>query len=379
MARSASQSKSVTLLVATRKGAFMVRSDPARAKWKLSAPIFLGHIVHHMVADPRSPGTILMAARTGHLGPTVFRSGDAGKTWKEAAKPPAFAAPKRKQPVLTVDHTFWLEPGLAADPGVWYAGTSPPGLFRSADGGDAWEPVAGFNEHPDRVKWVGDSNEGPPGGATLHSISIDPRDGAHMYIGLSAGGVCETSDAGRTWKPLNAGCAADFLPDPNPEYGHDPHCLRLHPLAPDTLYQQNHCGSYRMHRPEGRWERIGANMPAEVGDIGFPIALHPRDPETLWVFPMDGSTVWPRVSPGGKPAAYRSTNGGRTWTRQARGLPPRDAWWNVKRQALATDTREPLGVYFGTTNGEVYASADEGRWWNCIARHLPEVFAVEAL
>ena len=138
---------------------------------------------------------------------------------------------------------------------------------------------------------------------------------SHLYIGMSSGGVFESTDRGANWKPLNAGCAADFLPVPDPEYGHDPHCVRLHPLAPDILYQQNHCGIYRMERPAGRWERIGMKMPKKIGDIGFPVVLHPRDPDTLWVFPMDGTSVWPRTSPGGKPAAYVSRNAGKTWQR----------------------------------------------------------------
>ena len=177
---------------------------------------------------------------------------------------------------------------------------------------------------------------------------------------------------------LNAGCRADFLPDPYPEYGQDPHCVRLHPLAPDVLYQQSHCGIYRMERPEGRWVRIGENMPPDVGDIGFPIVLHPRDPKTAWVFPMDGTEVWPRTSPGGRPAVYATSDAGRTWKRLDRGLPPRNAWYTVKRQAMTADGRDPVGLYFGTTSGEVWASTDEGASWTCVARHLPEIYAVEA-
>ena len=368
----------VTLLIGTRKGGFLLKGDASRSQWKLSPPLYLGNIVHHMVLDRRDRKTLLMAARTGHLGPTVFRSADAGKTWKEAETPPAFHKPTKGSKALVVDHVFWLAPGHASEPGVCYAGTSPPGLFRSEDGGKSWEGVMGFNANSKRYDWVGGDQEGPPDGATLHSVNIDPRDPKHMYIGLSAGGVFETTDQGKTWQPLNRGCAADFLPDPNAEYGHDPHCLRLHPLAPDTLYQQNHCGIYRMDRPEGKWVRVGSAMPAKVGDIGFPLALHPRDPDTLWVFPMDGTTVWPRVSPEGKPAAYMSRNAGKTWTRQSKGLPAKDAWWTVKRQAMCSDARDPLGLYFGTTSGEVWGSADEGRTWNCLLRHLPEIYAVEA-
>lgn len=367
----------VTLLIATRKGGFLLRSDAARANWRVSPPIFLGHIANHIVCDPRDRKTILMAARTGHLGPTVFRSTDAGATWNEAERPPAFEKTAGGKG-LAVDHVFWLTPGHASQPEVWYAGTSPPGLFRSEDGGRTWSGVRGFNENPMRGAWVGDEQAAPPDGATLHSINIDPRDARHLLIGISTGGVFETSDAGENWQPLNRGCEAYFLPDPNAEYGHDPHCLRQHPLEPDTIYQQNHCGIYRMHRPDGRWTRIGAGMPAAVGDIGFPLVLHPRDPATLWVFPMDGTTVWPRVSPEGKPAAFVSRDRGKSWTRQSDGLPPSDAWFTVKRQAMCSDRGDPLGLYFGTTGGEVWGSRDEGANWHCLVRHLPEIYAVEA-
>ncbi len=368
----------VALLIGTRKGAFILRSDSRRRDWRVAGPHFLGHAVHHIALDPRDGRTLLCAARAGHLGPTVFRSTDRGKTWRESGKPPAFEKAPEGRTGRSVDHVFWLTPGHASEPGVWYAGTSPQGLFRSADGGVTWEGVAGFNAHPLRPAWCGDGQQAPPDGATLHSINIDPRDPRHLYVGLSSGGVFESTDGGRDWRPLNRGCAADFIPTPDPEYGHDVHCMRLHPLAPDRLYQQNHCGIYRMERPQGRWTRIGDNMPRRVGDIGFPLVLHPRDPDTLWVFPMDGSTVWPRVSPGGRPAAYISRNGGNSWRRQDRGLPAGQGWFTVKRQAMCADRGDPAGVYFGTTAGEVWGSLNEGEKWTCLLRHLPEIYSVEA-
>jgi hypothetical protein len=261
---------------------------------------------------------------------------------------------------------------------VWYAGTSPQGLFRSEDGGDTWGPVSGFNDHAMYSQWTGGERDGTPDGPKLHSILIDPRDSRHLYIGMSSGGVFESLDKGAEWKPLNGGCRADFLPDPYPEYGHDPHNVKLHPLAPDILYQQNHCGIYRMRQPERKWVRIGTNMPKKVGDIGFPLVLHPRDPDTVWVFPMDGSSVWPRTSPEGKPAAYVTRNAGRTWQRLDTGLPRSQGWFTVKRQAMTGDAHQPVGLYFGTTGGEIWASRNEGKNWTCIARHLPEIYAVEA-
>jgi hypothetical protein len=161
------------------------------------------------------------------------------------------------------------------------------------------------------------------------------------------------------------------------EFGHDPHCVQLHPDRPDRLWQQNHCGIYRLDRDRGEvWERVGRAMPSEVGDIGFPIAVHPKDPDTAWVFPMDGTEVWPRVSPGGRPALYVTRDAGASWTRQDRGLPAEQAWWTVKRQALCTDSERDVGPYFGTTSGEVWASRDGGGSWDCIARHLPHVYSV---
>ncbi|MCP3916230.1 MAG: glycosyl hydrolase [bacterium] len=368
----------VKVLIGTRKGAFLLKSDSERKEWKLSDPLFLGHIVHHFVQDPRDKSSLLVAARTSHLGPTVFRSVDGGKNWKEASKPPAFDPPHDGLQERTVNHTFWLTPGHATEPGMWYGGTSPQGLFRTRDGGKTWKPVAGLNHHPMLDAWTGGDKDGTPDGPKLHSIVVDPRDEQHLYIGMSSGGVFESTTGGRSWEPLNQGCVADFLPGGEEAgYGHDPHCLGLSPTNPDRLWQQNHCGIYRMDREDGEWVRVGENMPREVGDIGFPIVLHPRDPDTVWVFPMDGTTVWPRTSPEGHPAVFRTTDAGESWTRQERGLPKENAFLTVKRQSMAHDAHDPLGIYLGTTNGEVWGSTNEGKSWRCIARHLPHVYSIE--
>jgi hypothetical protein len=363
-----------TLMVGTRKGAWTLTSDADRGEWSCSDPMFLGHIIQHVVADPRD-GTWLAAAKTGHLGPTVYRSSDRGATWTEASSPPAFrSGDSYGRAVRTV---FWLTPGHESETGSWYAGGSPQGLFRSDDGGDTWATVDGWNDHPSWGEWAEWPDvEGTPDGSMLHSVLVDPRDADHLYLGLSGGGVFESTDGGAEWRPLNAGCRADFLPDPYPEYGHDPHTMRMHPAMPDRLYQQNHCGIYRIDRPSEKWERIGDNMPAEVGDIGFPIELHPRDPDTAWVFPMDGTEVWPRTSPDGRPAAYVTRDAGASWSRLDSGLPDQ-AWFTVKRQAMTVDDRDPVGVYFGTTSGEIWASGDEGESWRCIASHLPEIYSLE--
>ncbi len=362
------------LLVGTRKGVFFLDGDKERSIWTLSEPHFLGHVAQHVVLDPRNGTRLLAAMRTGHLGPTVFWSDDKGANWNEASTPPAFHTGEALQRSLSA--VFWLTPGHPDEPGVWFAGGSPQGLFTTADGGDTWAPVDGWNDHPMWQTWAEWPEQNTPDGSMLHSVIVDPRDAGHMYVGLSSGGVFETTDRGADWHPLNAGCEATFFPDPFPEFGHDPHCVRLHPARPDRLYQQNHCGIYRMERPEGRWERIGRAMPAEVGDIGFPIELHPRDPDTAWVFPMDGTDVWPRTSPDGRPAAYITRDAGGSWTRCDNGLPKR-AWFTVKRQAMTVDASDPVGVYFGTTSGEVWASGDEGESWRCVAEHLPEIYSLE--
>jgi hypothetical protein len=368
----------VVVLIATRKGAWLYRGDAARRTWRADGPHFLGHTVHHVVLDPRDGRTLLAAAKTGHLGPTIFRSTDLGRTWKEATRPPAFAKAADGQPGRAVDHTFWLTPGHASEPGTWYAGTSPQGLFRSEDGGVTWDPFSSINEDPQYRKWMGSVQDGTPDGPKLHSIIVDPRDPAHLYFGMSGGGVHESVDRGRTWTPLAAGLEVVEGLDASDLTFHDPHCVRLCPSNPDRLYQQNHCGIYRIDRPANQWVRIGRTMPKRVGDIGFSMVLHPRDADTAWVFPMDGSSVWPRTSPGGVPCAYVTRNGGKTWLRAASGLPQKDAWWTVKRQAMAADANDPVGLYFGTTSGELWLSRDEGRQWTRIAEHLPEIYAVEA-
>src|SRR5438874_84241 len=251
-----------TLLVATRKGAWIFHGDGARANWRSDGPHFLGQIVNHLVLDPRDGKTLLAATSTGHLGPTLHRSADMGRTWQEAAQPPAFAKAPEGQSGRSVKHTFWLTPGHANEPNVWYAGTSPQGIFRSEDGGN-------------------------------------------------------------------------------------------------------------------RWVRIGRNMPARVGDIGFPMVVHPRNDKVVWVFPMDGQTVWPRTSPEGKPSVYQTRNAGKTWKRLDKGLPESGAWWTVKRQAMTADRNDPVGLYFGTTSGDLWMSRDEGECWTSIARHIPEIYAVE--
>lgn len=368
----------VLILIGTRKGAWLIHGDPRRRAWRIDGPHFLGHIVHHLVLDPRDGRTLLAAAKTGHLGPTVFRSTDLGRTWKEATRPPAFPKAKDGEKGRVVDHTFWLTPGHATEPSAWYAGTSPQGLFRSDDGGNTWDPVSGLNDDPRYRTWMGGVQDGTPDGPKLHSVIVDPRDPAHLYLAMSSGGVHESIDRGRSWLPIVQGLEVVEGFDPTNITFHDPHCVRICPSNPDRLYQQNHCGIYRLDRPSNEWTRIGKNMPKQVGDVGFVMVVHPRDAETAWVLPMDGTSVWPRTNPEGTPGVYVTRNGGKRWQRLHSGMPKSQVWWTVKRQAMSADAHDPVGLYFGTTSGELWMSRDEGKRWTCIARHLPEIYAVEA-
>ena len=364
----------VILLIATDKGAFLYFSDADRRHWDVSGPHFMGSVIHHLVLDHRDDKTLLASVYSRVSGFNIFRSNDFGKTWIPAKKLPKFSKSKPKR---QVDHVFCLKPGHDSEKNVWYAGTSPQGLFRSEDGGGTWKSVDGFNQNPSWDKWTAKSPEGYPKVSKLHSILINSMDKNHMYIGMSYGGVFESIDQGKTWKPLNKGVEADYLKKSKSDYGHDPHSVVQHPYKPERLYQQNHCGIYRIDRPKKNWTRIGDNMPADIGDIGFPIAIHPEDPNTLWVFPIEGTESWSRVCPDGQPSLYCSKDGGDSWFRQDIGLPMRNAWLTVLRKSLSTDSLIEAGVYFGTTSGTLWMSDNEGNSWRQIAVHLPRVLAIE--
>ena len=327
------------LLIGTRKGLFFMEPKGGdRTAWSVSEPHFLGHVINHAILDPRDRQSLLVATATGHLGPTIMRSSDMGATWSEATKPPAFPAGDRLSRSLS--RVFWLSPGHADEPGSWYAGGTPQGLFRSADGGDTWEPVTGWNDHAMWETWAEWPDQGTPDGSMLHSVHHrSPRSGPpiHQPLGrrnLRVDRRRRRLAAAERWR------ARRLLPRPlsgvrtGPAHDADPSAAAGPSLPAEPL-------RHLPPRPPGtKWERIGDNMPREVGDIGFPVELHPRDPDTVWVFPMDGTDVWPRTSPDGKPSAYVTRDAGLSWQRCDAGLPER-AWYTVKRQAMTTDDGDP--------------------------------------
>lgn len=354
---------SVVVLLGTKKGAFIFRSDKRRKTWSLDGPHFLGHNVHHFILDPRD--LVLYAATyISWWGVDVQRSPNWGQRWIKTKEGVRY----EKDSGLSVKCVWHVRPGRASEAGVLYAGVDPAGLFRSDDGGHTWAEVTSLNRHASRSQW-----QPGFGGMTLHTILLDPINPARMYAAISAAGVFRTDDAGNTWKPRNKGTRADFLPNKFPEIGQCVHKLALAPGQPGLLYQQNHCGVYRSDSAGDTWTDISRGLPAR---FGFPIAVHPRDPKTIWVVPLSGDET--RTCPAGCLAAYRSTNAGRTWQKQARGLPTRNAHLTILREAMATDSCDPAGLYFGTETGQLFFTRDEGRAWDLLADFLPPIFSVEA-
>lgn len=352
----------VLTLLGTKKGTFILTSDAARKTWRLSGPFCDTWPMNHVVADPAT-GTIFAGGGNEWFGPAVWASRDHGASWTHSSKGLTYA--EGKDPITAV----W---SLAAGGGRLYAGVAPAGLFASEDGGETWTHVEGLQQHPSRPEW-----QGGGAGLILHSLVLDPGDAKQMWVGISSVGVFHTADGGQSWQTRNSGTRCDFLPEEHryPEFGQCVHCLVRAAGSSGRLYQQNHCGMYRSDDGGVTWQSIEAGLPSS---FGFPAAVHPRDPDTLYLVPLNGDTAG-RYMPDAKAAAWRTRDGGATWHDQRKGLPQENAYFNVLRQAMAVDRLEPAGVYFGTGSGEVYASADEGETWACIARHLPSISSVETL
>ena len=355
---------SVAVLVGTRKGAFVFRSDARRRSWSVEGPHFTGQNVHHFILDSRDGETLYVATRNDWWGPDVVRSRNWGRTWQRTKGGVRYA----KDAGLSVTCIWHVRPGRASEPGVVYAGVDPAGLFHSEDGGVTWEEVRGLNRHATRKRWTPGA-----GGLIVHTIILDPANAQRMYVAISAAGVFRSDDGGRTWRPRNKGTRADFLPTKFPELGQCVHKLALAAGSPDLLYQQNHCGVYRSDSAGESWSDISRGLPSR---FGFPIAVHPREPKTIWVLPLVSAEM--RACPGGSLAVYRSRNAGRSWQKQNRGLPARNAFLTILREAMSTDACDPAGVYFGTETGQLFYSRDEGRRWHLLADFLPPILSVEA-
>ncbi|MGO8953373.1 MAG: WD40/YVTN/BNR-like repeat-containing protein [Rhodomicrobium sp.] len=351
----------VLLLVGTKKGAFILESDAARRSWQFRGPFCEAWPINHVIANQET-GEIFAGGGNAWFGPAVWKSPDLGASWTHSSEGLAYAA--GETPVSSV----W---SLAQGAGRLYAGVEPAGLFQSEDNGQSWSHVQGLRDHPSRANWQ-------PGGAglILHSIVPHP-DGRGIWVAMSAAGVFYSGDGGATWEPRNRGTRNDYMPDGQkyPEFGQCVHCLVMAPGRPNLLYQQNHCGMYRSDNGGREWKSIEAGLPST---FGFAAAAHPENPETLYLLPLNGDSIG-RYVPDGKAAVWRTRNGGESWEACRSGLPQNNAYFGVLRQAMATDPLTPAGIYFGTNTGHLYASADEGDSWLCIAENMPPIYSVETL
>jgi photosystem II stability/assembly factor-like uncharacterized protein len=350
----------VRLLVGTKKGAFILESDAARADWTMRGPLCEGWPIHDLVVEPGG-GAILAAGGSPWYGPAVWRSEDGGETWTHSSSGMTYG--DDGPPIPTV----W---SLATAGSSLFAGVEPAGLFRSEDRGATWSHVEGLRNHPTRPTW-----QPGAGGLILHSIVPHPTDPARTWVGISSVGTFETRDGGASWEPRNKGVRAGFNPDPYPVTGQCVHHLVAAAGEPDTLYQQNHCGVYRSDDGGSSWIEITEGLPSE---FGFPMVTDPRDPDTAWVIPLNGADKG-RFMPDAHAAVWRTRDRGASWTRSDDGLPKHDAYLSVLREAMARDTLDPVGIVFGTSTGQLWQSADEGDSWRMITDTLPEIWAVEAV
>ncbi|MCL4561160.1 MAG: exo-alpha-sialidase [Chloroflexi bacterium] len=377
------QSK-VMVMVGTRKGGFIFTSDRDRKKWSAGEMLFKGWNTMQIMMDRRDQ-RLHAAVNHFSFGTAPHHSDDLGQTWKQAEGVPAFSrASKSGHPSGTVEEAFsggpdlskpeevikvWnITPGLSDEPNVLYAGVQPAALFKSTDRGESWSLVESLFDHPQRGQW----NPGA-GGLCLHTILLDPVNSDRMYVAISAAGVYRTDDGGKTWQPRNKNVRADFMGESQfPEFGQCVHKVAMHPSRPNVLYQQNHCGMYRSDNNGDDWIDIGeGRLPSR---FGFPIAIHPNDPQTIFVIPEESDQF--RMSLDGQFAVWRSRDAGETWQRQTSGL-PQGAHLVVLRDALATDTLDPAGIYAGTDTGQLFYSRDEGETWEILAAFLPPIQSVK--
>ena len=387
----------VRVLVGTRKGAFILSADGMRKKWKVKGPIFAGWEIYHMKGSPVDPDRVYVSQSSGWFGQVIQRSSDGGETWEQPGLKPGESTttpegmPKGESNKFVYDETspngkpltthqwydgsqrpwefkrVWhLEPSLS-DPDTVYAGVEDAALFRTTDGGGSWHELAGLRGHGTGPQWSPGA-----GGMCLHTILIDPSNQDRIYTAISAAGAFRTDDGGKNWKPINRGLHSKYIPDPEAEVGHCVHRIALHPNRPDVLFMQKHWDVMRSDDSGESWHKISGNLPT---DFGFVIDVHAHEPETIYVVPIKSDSE--RYANNARLRVYRSRSGGNEWEPLSRGLPQRNCYVNVLRDAMAVDSLDECGVYFGTTGGQVYVSADGGDSWKAIVRDLPSVVSVE--
>ncbi|HYK81546.1 MAG TPA: exo-alpha-sialidase [Gemmatimonadales bacterium] len=377
----------------TRKGAFILTADGKRDKWEVSGPHFAGWELYHLKGSPADPNRIYASQTSGWFGQVIQRSDDGGKTWHQPGTPPGETTgpggmPKGESNKFVYDtasaplttHQFYdgtqhpwefkrvwhLEPSLT-DPDTVYAGVEDAALFCSSDGAKTWQETAGLRGHGTGPKW-----QPGAGGMCLHTILLDPSRPGRIHVAISAAGAFRSDDGGTSWKPINRGLRSQYIPEPTAEVGHCVHRIAMHASRPNVLFMQKHWDVMRSDDAGDSWREVSGNLPS---DFGFVIDVHAHEPETVYVVPIKSDAE--HYPPEGQLRVYRSRTGGGEWEALTKGLPQRDCYVNVLRDAMAVDALEPCGVYFGTTGGQVYASADAGDGWAPIVRDLPAVLSVE--
>jgi photosystem II stability/assembly factor-like uncharacterized protein len=363
----------VRLLVGTKKGAFILNSDGTRKRWEVSQPHFPGWELYHLKGSPLNPDRIYASQSSGWFGQLIQRSDDGGITWAPVGNEFAYeGVPGTHQWYDGTAHPWefkrvWhLEPSLT-EPDTVYAGVEDAAMFRSTDGGASWHELAGLRGHGSGSHWAPGA-----GGMGLHTILIHPTNPQRLFIAISAAGAFRTDDGGTTWKPINRGLNSKYIPDPTAEVGHCVHRIAMHPSRPDTLFMQKHWDVMRSDDAGENWHKISGNLPT---DFGFPIDVHAHEPETVYVVPIKSDAEHFPLD--GKLRVYRSRTGGHEWEALTKGLPQQDCYVNVLRDAMAVDSLDDCGIYFGTTGGQVYGSFDGGDHWEPIVRDLPAVLSVE--
>jgi hypothetical protein len=363
----------VRLLVGTHKGAFVLTSDERRKDWKVEGPHFAGWDVYHVKGSPADPDRLYAAQSRGWFGQVVQRSDDGGSTWEPVGNEFRYeGATQTHKWYDNTDHPYeflraWhLEPSLT-DPDLVYAGVEDAALFRSTDAGKSWEELSGLRTHPTASTWAPGA-----GGLCLHTIILDKDNPDRIVTAISSAGAFRSDDAGKTWRTINKGLRSNYIPDPDAEVGHCVHHIAMHPSHPNVLYMQKHWDVMRSDNSGDTWHEISGNLPT---DFGFVIDVHAHEPETLYVVPITSDSH--HFVMDGKLRVYRSRTGGEEWEPLTNGLPQENCYVNVLRDAMAVDSLDECGIYFGTTGGQVYASADSGDHWASIVHDLPPVLSVE--